>query len=546
MDYLSRLIHCLRMNIVFGISVAGALLFHLIIAWQPLTRLEGFPLLYSNGPLIDDSYIFFTMSRDLVDWFSGCNPSFKLSSGFQPLIALFYCPFFHFFGEHKELPIHLALSLNAVLGFCANIVLYSLLRTIASRVIVTFLVSVWIWSPYVMNQSVNGMETTLALLLSLCAVSYYWKINHFSPVTTRGAWLFLGFIIGVGFWARVDLCLLGVALVLDQAWLAFRGNRHSSSSRVFNMLCCSVTALLVASPWIVFTIITTGNLMPISGRAVNNITNIFFKYFFKRSSIDFLDSLFLMFSYFKAEFFAFQPLSGLYSLYYYPYWQWFIVLLGVVGFLFSVQDRHIRLLLRPLWIFQAMIFLFYILIIGGFWHLNRYFYPMYTLMLFLHAATFYYLESKFKLRTWVLTLILCLLFVLYGISYTLYYQSQWSRNLPPRYFSSSLFAKDTIPPKATVGAFQSGCLSYWLDNKVVNLDGVINEQAYLHIKNKTMDMYLKNQQIDYIVEEEFLFKMWDDYLEGKLSKKYTMVYYKKEKMLPRLWSTLGIYKKKSL
>ena len=162
MDHLMRLIRIIQRNFVFCISVTGTLILHLVIAWQPLNRLEGLTLLWSKGPLIDDSYIFFKISRDIVDWLSGCLPSFQLTSGFQPLIALLYCPFFHLFWDQKELPIHLALSLNAVLGFFANIFLYCLLRKIVSRSIATFLVSVWIWSPYVMNQTINGMETTLA------------------------------------------------------------------------------------------------------------------------------------------------------------------------------------------------------------------------------------------------------------------------------------------------------------------------------------------------------------------------------------------------
>jgi len=47
-------------------------------------------------------------------------------------------------------------------------------------------------------------------------------------------------------------------------------------------------------------------------------------------------------------------------------------------------------------------------------------------------------------------------------------------------------------------------LSYYLDNRVINLDGVINEHAHFHLKNKSLDSYLLEQAVEYIVEEEFL------------------------------------------
>ena len=108
--HLMTLIYVIKRNSVFSISVAGTLILHLVIAWQSLEYLEGFAFLWSKGPLIDDSYIIFKISRDLADWFSGVIPSPPLTSGVQPLIALLYSPFFLICWNTKELPIHLALS----------------------------------------------------------------------------------------------------------------------------------------------------------------------------------------------------------------------------------------------------------------------------------------------------------------------------------------------------------------------------------------------------------------------------------------------------
>jgi len=535
-NHFIRLIHIIKKNVVFCISVTGVLILHLFFAWQPLNRLEGFRLLTSNGPLMDDSYIFFKISRDLADWLSGAIPSLQLTSGFQPLIAFLYFPFFQLFWYQKEFPIHLALSLNALLGFFAHILLYCLLRKIVNRSIATFLVSIWIWSPYVMYQSINGMETTLALLLLLITLHYYWRINHLSHHQFR-SWFVLGLLLGIGFWARVDLGMLGVAIVIDQTWLAIQGDRYSRSLRLKDILLCSLTALVVASPWMIFIIINTGNLLPISGRAVRQVTNVVFNHLYLNHSGFSL----MMLARFKRELLIYQPLIALSK---HISWQLCISGLSLLGLILAVRDRQLRILFRPILIFQFLILASYIIIIGGAWHLNRYLYPVYTLMLFLHASTLRYLELRIKLRPLIVAIMLFILCIPYAFSYTAQYHFQWSQNLPARYLSAALFAKDRIPPKAKVGTFQSGCLSYWLDNQVINLDGVLNKEAYFHLQNKTMDVYLDEQKIDYLVEEVFLFRMWDNYLGGQLSKHYSMVASKTEKLLRRGWNKLGIYKRK--
>ena len=536
MNHLMKLIRNIKDNLIFSLSATGALILHLVLAWQPLDRLERFRLITGNGPLMDDSYIFFKISKDIADWVAGFSPSFPLTSGFQPLIAFLYYPFFQLFWDSKELPVHLALSLNALLGFAATILLYRLLKNIAGRSIAAFLISVWIWSPYVMYQSINGMETTLALLMVLIVIRYYWQMTERTPGEIR-PWCMLGLMLGIGFWTRVDIAMLGVAIAIDQLWLGLSRDRQVLPLRLRNILFCAVTALLVASPWIVFTIVDTGAILPISGRAVRLVTGVLFD-FRHPGHRDFIS---LMYMYFKKELFAFQPLA---ALMHYPLWPLFITALSLAGLFLTLLNKRMRGLLRPLLIFQAILVLSYILFIGGFWHLNRYLYPVFTLLLFLHAATLVYAQSKLRLKALPGGITLSIICAVYIFSYAAQYRSQWSMQLPARYLSASLFAREHVPPGIKVGTFQSGCHSYWLDNRVVNLDGVVNRDAYFSLYAKTMDSYLETEGIDYLVEEVFLFKMWDEYLGGQLSRSYDMVDMRVENKLGEANSKLGIYKRR--
>jgi len=153
-------------------------------------------------------------------------------------------------------------------------------------------------------------------------------------------------------------------------------------------------------------------------------------------------------------------------------------------------------------------------------------------------------QSKLRLKALPAGVILAALFTVYIFSYAAQYRDQWSNQLPARYLSASLFARERIPSGVKVGTFQSGCHSYWLDNRVVNLDGVVNRDAYFALYSKTMDRYLEREKINYLVEEVFLFKMWDEYLGGQLSRSYNLVDMRVETKLGEANSKLGIYKRR--
>jgi len=55
-----------------------------------------------------------------------------------------------------------------------------------------------------------------------------------------------------------------------------------------------------------------------------------------------------------------------------------------------------------------------------------------------------------------------------------------------------------------------------------------------------MDVYLEQHLIDFLLEEVYLFKMWNHYLNNQLSENYSMV----SKKSGRGWYELGIYKRK--
>jgi hypothetical protein len=63
------------------------------------------------------------------------------------------------------------------------------------------------------------------------------------------------------------------------------------------------------------------------------------------------------------------------------------------------------------------------------------------------------------------------------------------------------WVRDNFPPGTPIGAGQSGAVEYFADNqKVINLDGVVNKAFYESCKLKKGIEYIKGKKIEYVVD----------------------------------------------
>ena len=57
---------------------------------------------------------------------------------------------------------------------------------------------------------------------------------------------------------------------------------------------------------------------------------------------------------------------------------------------------------------------------------------------------------------------------------------------------------------AIIGSFQAGILGYYLERKFYGLDGKINQDALNAMKENAIDEYVKEKNIDYIMDEPWV------------------------------------------
>ncbi|HNW94417.1 MAG TPA: hypothetical protein PKM88_16055, partial [bacterium] len=74
----------------------------------------------------------------------------------------------------------------------------------------------------------------------------------------------------------------------------------------------------------------------------------------------------------------------------------------------------------------------------------------------------------------------------------------WQRQL----YRGAVWAHDRTPPDAVIGAFDAGILAYYSGRKVVNLDGVINDNAGRAIRARRLFAYMREQQITHYIDHD--------------------------------------------
>ena len=62
-----------------------------------------------------------------------------------------------------------------------------------------------------------------------------------------------------------------------------------------------------------------------------------------------------------------------------------------------------------------------------------------------------------------------------------------------------------IPYNSKIGSWNAGIVSWYSGKNIINLDGLVNDSIYPHLKNQTLCSYIRESKIEYIVDFEAMF-----------------------------------------
>ncbi len=233
----------------FVVLLLVGLVVRLAVAWQPV------PVLIARV-LPDDAFIYFVIARNMAAGLGATFDGLAPTNGFHPLWALALTPVFALW-HGGDTPVHWALTLGALCDTAAGgLAGWIVWRGVTgrgrsdvcpegatTRVAPTVAMTLYLFNPRVIQESVNGLETGLAMLaLAGCVAAWQWAGER--PGAGRDA--LFGLACGLAVLARSDLGLMAAVLWLARVWAGIRGGGRTLA--VTHWL-APVAALAVVAPW---------------------------------------------------------------------------------------------------------------------------------------------------------------------------------------------------------------------------------------------------------------------------------------------------------
>ena len=380
----------------------------------------------------------------------------ELTNGFQPLFMILLIPFGKFTLNNPQSSLIIVLSLTSVLTILASLQIPKLFKAynLDSRLALVA-TGLFLFHPKILSVTFNGTEASLSfLMVFLSLLAFKWVQDGKKLVIS--SLIFTGLIL-----TRMDFSILLFLLFVISLI-----QRHSFFLWVKVLLLPTIFFAL----WLFINYHFFDSIVPSSGTAKKLHSGAF--------DIEYLRQ---WMSTYSTAMMSESRLSIT------------ILLLSGIGLfsIFKLKTKQYKYIIFFLFILSAISGIIPILSIGSFrdWYLIIHF----ILILFISSLGIYFLLNKTRFKIGVSLLILL------GV----WTEAQFSqRNLQgTKVIASAIQFEEIIEQNEVIGSFNSGLINTTLGNRrVVNIDGVVNNGILEYYQNKNIDLYLKKQNIRYIID----------------------------------------------
>jgi len=471
--------------------------------------------------LLDDSFYSLGIARNLLYGLGLTADGVHATNGYQPLFVFLAVPFYvvgGLFGDDHVAPVY---AVQVFLALVNALVAIPIARMTARLVpgrprAATLAAAAWSLWPYAARAGVNGLETSLAALAVTSTVVFHLERTGDPRRPPVGRDLVsLGVLLGFGFWARMDVVLLALPLGLD---LAVGGAPGSWRQRLARASVPAVVSALLFAPWFLLSHATTGELFPTSGKAVRQFSEVLYPADWTSPMLEnarvalaaLLDSPFLP---------DWKALGGAFG---HPALRdWFVTrqsaglglllvglpLIGALSLLAWRRKAALRALLAelsPVVLYGVLMLLAYVAVIQGDYYFYRYLYVLLPLGIPVAFRLVAAIGSARGVR--VAGVVLAGVF---AVNVGAQARGVIVDDRHGQYFRL-LGQYDFAEP---VGAFQSGTLSYFHPGQpIVNLDGVVNGDAYRAIHERRICAYMRELGLKTVVDGSEILRafFWHD------------------------------------
>lgn len=436
--------------------------------------------------LPDDAFYYFKLAGHLAQ---GAVPSFDgthLTNGFHPLWLLVLVPIFApFAGAASLTPVYHVLGLSVVMNVITALVVFATIaRFTQSRFVRAFALMLWCLNPFLILESMNGLETSLSLLL---ASSFFLCALALEDTGRARGYLLLGALAGLMILARLDLAFYLAAFL---AWMILRNRKDAA--RVKRALLAGLVATLVVLPWFAWNYSHFGMIFTTSASNANTLVT---------KTLIVQDNGDSVFQWGKAIAYDVDYQVRLLLLHTGSA-AFVLMLMGAVAVLANQRmlgiPRRLNQVSAAQALFIGFVLLFLVEVVGRFVGRSWYFVTVGIFVSLLFAVVVAKLMPRLSYERSVAVLLTAFIVFTFYVS--------WSKEGRDRYvsqqetYAAALWTNAHLPDDAVVGAFNSGILGYFSERKVVNLDGLVNNSAYDAMREKRLWSYLSAAGVTHIID----------------------------------------------
>ncbi len=453
-------------------------LYRIAVLLKPFPEINGYAI-------PDDAYLSLDIARNFANgkWFFYGDGT---TSGFQPLYVFLMAPVFLIFKSDIITPVYVSIIIQNIFGYGTIYFMYRMLRNIFEDDYSSFLsVLLFILLPVSIINMGNGLETSISFFFFVLVFYYLYKFQkeEFDRIKFRQLFM-LGVLAGIAMLARIDSIMIIPGVII---WLMMRGKGTKFIMQVSYFLAGSVVVYL---PYMILMYSFTGDFFPVSGKAVHHIGQDMVKNYAVGNS-----------NLFELIRLSLQNIYMNYSV---------VIIFALVGTLvyriksfacpwFSQSlKQH-----APLVITSLLLFFAYTFYLNAYWFYSRYFFPLSLFFAVITAFIINLLIHSFSIQGGKksVVIVLAVLFIAPNVTRSGFKDFFLAEFKKQGYEKIGEWVNQKFPAGTVIGCVQTGAIGYFSDDKtVINLDGVVNKEAYDAIQRKELMNYIKSKKIEYFID----------------------------------------------
>jgi hypothetical protein len=469
------------------------------------------PLLQIDGYAIpDDAFLSLDIAKNfaLGNWFFYGG---QHTSGFQPLYVFIMTPIFIFLKNDLITPVYISLIFSSLVGFCTVYFMYRLVRIIYEDDYSPFVsVFLFVLLPVTIANLSNGLETSVSYFFFVLVFYYLYKyrMREIKSILTKQFFVF-GVIVGLAMLARIDNAMVIPGIIVF-TFMKYRKEKTGVAQLLKSFIIFAAGAALLYIPYMILSYSFTGDIFPVSGKAVHQIGKDMVNYHSDGES-----GLFTLIQ------LSFKNIYTNYSV---------VIIFAIVStFVYRLKTRacpwfkgsvseHLPLITTSLLLLAS-----YTFYLTANWFYSRYFFPLSLFFVILTAFVNNQLivsfnSTKSKVLVFSATIIVLISVSLARPGFKDFFFKEYQRS---GYIEIGKWVNANFPKGTTIGSNQTGAIGYFSRAvNVINLDGVVNADAYNAIKNKELIEYIKSRKIEYFVDwdinYEFIKRNSRNFKEGDI------------------------------